>query len=89
MQGGILVLRISLPIPNLVWFVRSFLSDVCSQLLSAVVRGQPFVKLCEHRQHVSVNFVLKLSNYFRVIFSIIKLACDALKELVTSNSCEY
>ena len=31
-------------------------------------RGQPFVKLCEHVQHVSVKFVLKLSNYFRVIF---------------------
>ena len=31
-------------------------------------RGQPFVKLCEHVQHVFVKFVLKPSNYFRVIF---------------------
>ena len=47
------------------------------------------MKLCEHVQHVSVIFVLKLSNYFRDIFSITKLAYDALKELVASNSCEY
>ena len=47
------------------------------------------MKLYEHVQHVSVIFVLKLSNYFRDIFSIIKLAIEALKELVASNSCEY
>ena len=32
-----------------------------------------------------MKLVLKLFNYFRVIFSIIKLAHDALKELVGSS----
>ena len=29
------------------------------------------------------------SNYFRVIFANIKLACDALKELIETNSSKY
>ena len=37
------VLSLSLTIPNLVWFSRALFCDVCSQLQTAVVRGQSFV----------------------------------------------
>ena len=80
---------ISLPIPNLVWFARSFFCDVCSHLRTAVVRGQPLVNLYEHVQHVLVKLVLKLSIISECSFSIIKLTQDALKELLEINSCKY
>ena len=60
------VLSLLLTIPNLVWFSRALFCDVCSQLQTAVVRGQSFVYLCEQVQHGFVKFVLKLSHYFRV-----------------------
>ena len=69
--------------PRLV--VRNF----CCQLRTAVVRGQPLVKLYIHVQDVFVNFVVKLLIVSEVVFSIIKLAQDALRELVEINSCEY
>ena len=40
-------------------------------------------------QDVFVNFVVKLLIVSEVVFSIIKLAQDALRELVEINSCEY
>ena len=40
-------------------------------------------------QDVVVNFVVKLLIVSEVVFSIIKLAQDALRELVEINSCEY
>ena len=83
------VLSFSLPIPNLVWFVRNLFLDFCCQLRTAVVRGQPLVKLYEHVQDVFVNFVVKLLIVSEVVFSIIKLALDAFRELVEINSCEY
>ena len=77
-----IVLSFSLTIPNLVWFVQILFLDFCCQLRTAVVRGQPFVKKYEHVQHVFVKFVVKLSIVSEVLFSIIKLTQDALKELV-------
>ena len=73
--------------PRLV--VRILFLDFCCQLRTAVVRGQPFVKQYEHVQDVFVNFVVKLLIVSEVVFSIIKLAQDALRELVEINSCEY
>ena len=40
-------------------------------------------------QDVFVNFVVKLLIVSEVVFSIIKLALDAFRELVEINSCEY
>ena len=40
-------------------------------------------------QDVFVTFVVKLLIVSEVVFSIIKLAQDALRELVEINSCEY
>ena len=70
---------------------------VCSNLfpgllslaLNSCRRGQPLVKLYEHVQDVFVNFVVKLLIVSEVVFSIIKLALDAFRELVEINSCEY
>ena len=39
-------------------------------------------------QDVFVTFVVKLLIVSEVVFSIIKLAQDALRELVETNSCE-
>ena len=79
------VLRISLPIPNEVWFAQFFFLDFFSQLRAAVVRGQSFVKSYEHVTHASVKFVLKLLIISECFDSIIKLAHDTLKELVGSS----
>ena len=83
------VLSFSLTIPNLVWFVRIFFLDFCRQLRTAVVRGQPLVKLYEHVEYVFVKFVLKLLPISECTFRIIKLTQDALKELIVINSCKY
>ena len=44
---------------------------------------------CEHSRYDLVSFVLKVSVNFRSVDRIIKLALDALKELVRTNSCKY
>ena len=84
-----LVLSFSLTIPNLVWFVRIFFLDFCRQLQTAVIRGQSFVNLCEHVQDIFVKLVLEVSIISECIIGIIKLAHDALKELVRIKSCKY
>ena len=40
-------------------------------------------------QHAFVKFVVKLSIVSEVLFSIIKLTQDALKELIETNCCKY
>ena len=47
------------------------------------------MKLYEHVQHVSVKFVLKLFKLFQSNLANIKLARDALKELIETNSSKY
>ena len=83
------VLSLSLTIPNLVWFSRALFCDVCSQLQAADRKGatiRQFVWACV----TCLSEVCTESfPYFRVYSSIIKLAHDALKELVEINSCEY
>ena len=43
----------------------------------------------EHMQHVFGKFVVKLSVVSEVLFSIIKLTQDALKELIETICCKY
>ena len=83
------VLRLSLTIPNLIWFAPIFFPEFCSQPRIAVVRWQPFVNLYEHMEHVSVKFVLKLFKLFQSNLAIVMLAQDALKERVGSSLCKY
>ena len=47
------------------------------------------MNFCEHVQDVLVNFVVKLSIVSEVVFLIIKLVQDALKELIETNCCKY
>ena len=47
------------------------------------------MKSYEHVTHASVKFVLKLLIISECFDSIIKLAHDALKELVRIKSCMY
>ena len=47
------------------------------------------MKSYEHVTHASVKFVLKLLIISECFDSIIKLAHDALKELVGSSLCKY
>ena len=42
------VLRLSLTIPNLVWFAPIFFPDLCSQPRIAVVKVATIMNLCEH-----------------------------------------
>ena len=62
--------------PYQTWFG---LLNPISETSAASFESQPFVKSYEHVQYVLVlvKFVVKLSYYFRGVFSIIKLALDA------------
>ena len=53
------------------------------------MRGRSIVNLCEHVPDVLVKLVLEVFINSECICSIIKLAQDAIKELVEINSCEY
>ena len=47
------------------------------------------MNFCEQVEHAFVKLVVKLLIVSEVVFSIIKLALDAFRELVEINSCEY
>ena len=83
------VLSLSLTIPNLVWFSRALFWDVCSQLQTADRKGAIIREFEWTRVTCLCEVCSKTFYYFRVLFSIIKLAQDAFRELVEFNSCKY